>query len=883
MQPDPGEVVACDPDRLQHKDAEHTEQQLVKSFLTNRDPFEEIIWEMRDARIVDSKGNVVFEQQVEVPSFWSQNATNIVASKYFRGILGTPEREWSVRQLISRVTDAIAKWGYEQGYYDFKDSTVFRNELRYLLAHQMMAFNSPVWFNVGIEEKPQVSACFINSIEDTMESIMNLAKTEAMLFKYGSGTGTNLSPLRASGEHLAGGGTASGPVSFMKGFDAFAGVVKSGGKTRRAAKMVLLDVDHPDIFDFIRCKATEEKKAHALIEAGYPADLDGPAYSSIAYQNANHSVRVTDDFMNAVHDDGKIELRFRTAPDVGVTVSARKVMREIAEAAWACGDPGIQFDTTINKWHTCSSTDKIHASNPCSEFVFLNDTACNLASLNLMKFVDGRSFDVESFQHAVEMTILAQEILVGSARYPTERITKNSHDYRPLGLGYANLGALLMTSGMPYDSNEGRTYAAGVTSLMTGVAYAMSGRIASRMGPFKGYERNKLSVQEVILKHAAAHVGISSPSFGVPGTIIAAASRAWDEAITATRTAGIRNAQATVLAPTGTIAFMMDCATTGIEPDIALVKYKRLVGGGVMKLVNPLVSETLLNLNYTNEQTQAIRDYVDKNGTIEGAPYLLDEHVPIFDCAFRPEHGSRSINSRGHLGMMCAVQPFISGAISKTVNLPEDTTVDEMEKTFMRSWSLGLKAVALYRDGCKRSQPLTVKAAADTTKSQPLSVNRHRLPDTRQAVTHKFSISGLKGYITVGLFADGSPGEIFVTVSKEGSFISGLMDSFATAISLALQYGVPVADLVRKFSHVRFEPSGFTGNEQIPVAKSIIDYIFRWLGGRFCGDEQGGAQSESSGVGEVSDAPPCSICGSLMVRNGSCYACVSCGSTSGCS
>jgi len=799
-------------------------------------PFDEIQWEIRDAVITNEKGEVVFEQKgVEVPAFWSMLATNIVVSKYFHGQVGTPEREYSVKQLIERVARTITNWGIRDGYFaSDEDADIFYNELAYLLVNQYASFNSPVWFNVGIEEKPQASACFINSVQDTMESILELVKTEGMLFKYGSGTGTNFSTLRSSKEKLSGGGIASGPVSFMRGFDAFAGVIKSGGKTRRAAKMVILNVDHPDIIDFIKSKAEEEKKAHILIKAGYDPgfNVPGGAYDSVQFQNANHSVRVTDEFMKAVLEDKEWHTRYVTTGEICDTYRARDIMRMIAEAAWLCGDPGMQFDTTINNWHTCPNTGRINASNPCSEFMFLDDTACNLASLNLMKFrkEDG-SFDVEAFRHAVDVLITAQEIIVDNASYPTKAIEKNSYDYRPLGLGYANLGALLMSLGLPYDSEPARAYAAVITAIMTGEAYRQSALIAKEMGPFRGYELNREPMLGVIRKHMS-YVDKIDKSL-IPEELYESAKKIWSETYELGQKYGYRNSQVTVIAPTGTIGFMMDCDTTGIEPDIALVKYKKLVGGGFLKIVNNTVPLALKKLGYTDKQIEEIVNYIDKNDTIEGAPHLKPEHLPVFDCAFKPAKGKRFIHYMGHVKMMAAVQPFISGAISKTVNMPNDVTVDDVMQLYIDAWKMGLKAIAIYRDGSKGTQPLSTsiddekKTSAGEEKKVEFKPVRRRLPDERNSITHKFSVAGHEGYITVGMYPDGTPGEIFITMSKEGSTLSGLMDAFATAISLALQYGVPLKVLVDKFSHMRFEPSGFTNNPEIPIAKSIIDYLHR--------------------------------------------------------
>ncbi|MBI2897923.1 MAG: vitamin B12-dependent ribonucleotide reductase [Deltaproteobacteria bacterium] len=876
------------------------------------DPFDAVRWELRNASITNEKGETVFEQRdVEVPELWSAMATNVVVSKYFRGAMGTPQRERSVKQVIGRVVDTITRWGGKDGYFATdEDLAVFSAELKHILLHQMASFNSPVWFNVGIEERPQCSACFILSLEDNIASIMDRAQAEVMLFKYGSGSGINFSSLRSSRELLAGGGTASGPVSFMKGFDAFAGVIKSGGKTRRAAKMVILDVDHPDILEFIDCKMTEEKKAWTLIEAGYDGSLNGEAYASIFFQNSNNSVRVSDEFMKAYMADGDWTVRARTDGSPLGTYRAREIMRRIAEAAWACGDPGMQYDTTINDWHTCKATGRIYASNPCSEYMFLNDSACNLASLNLMKFASSTGeLDVESFRHAIDVLITAQEILVGSSRYPTAEIEASSHKFRPLGLGFANLGALLMTRGLPYDSNAGRAYAGAITALMTGEAYAQSARIAARVGAFDGFGSNRDSMLAVISKHRKAVDEIDRAL--APTTVLAAARKSWDEARALGEVHGYRNAQATVLAPTGTIAFMMDCDTTGVEPDIALVKYKKLVGGGMMKIVNQTVPMALKNLGYAQGEIGAIVEHIDTTGTIEAAPGLRDEHLPVFDCAFKPAAGTRTIEPMGHVRMMAATQPFLSGAISKTVNMSNEATAQEIEKVYFDAWNLGLKAIAIYRDGCKRAQPLSTRKEVVETRSdvavappvvqKPL---RRRLNDERQSLTHKFSIAGHEGYLTVGQYPDGSPGEIFIRMAKEGSVVCGLMDAFATMTSLALQYGVPLQVLVAKFSHTRFEPSGFTTNPDIPIAKSIMDYIFRWLALKYLApaevpEEYGHSDSippppsqfelRSASVQELevsqlqSDAPPCHECGGIMVRSGACYRCMNCGTTSGCS
>lgn len=887
-------------------------------------PYDEITWELRTATITNEKGEIIFEQRdVEVPAEWSQTATNIVASKYFHGRLGTPERESSVRQLVRRVVDTITEWGKKDKYFrSDQDAENFRLELAHLLLHQMAAFNSPVWFNVGVKEtrgygyhydpavddvvkfdpanpKPQCSACFINSVEDTLESILELAKTEGMLFKWGSGTGTNFSTLREENAPLSGGGRASGPLSFMKGLDAFAGVIKSGGKTRRAAKMAILNVDHPDIEKFIWSKAREERKAWALIEAGFDGSLDGEAYSSVFFQNANHSVRVTDEFMYAALEDRDWWTRSVLTGQPVRRYRARDLLRQIAEATWECGDPGMQFDTTINRWHTCKNSGRINASNPCSEYMFLDDSACNLASLNLRKFLrpDG-TFDVEAFRRAVDTMILAQEIIVDNASYPTQKIARNSHDFRPLGLGFANLGALLMSLGLPYDSDEGRAWAAAISALMTGQAYLTSARIAEANGPFPRYAENEEPFLEVIRMHSEAVNSIDSRL--VPAELLQAARQCWQEALEKGRRFGFRNAQVTAIAPTGTIGFMMDCDTTGIEPELALVKYKKLVGGGVIKIVNNTVPEALFRLGYNSEQVHEIVNHIDATGTVEGAPHLKPEHLAVFDCSLRPVNGTRFIHHMGHLRMMGAVQPFISGAISKTINMPEHSTVDDIMDAYIQAWRLGLKAVAIYRDGSKRAQPLSTSPGQAKAAAEQKAVYRpvrRKLPDERQSITHKFSIGGHEGYITVGLYEDGTPGELFITMAKEGSTISGLMDCFATAISYALQYGVPLKFLVDKFSHVRFEPSGWTGNPQIPYAKSIMDYIFRWLGLKFLGPEY--ARTEAGDVPKlrptepdiqpalpfepvVADAPVCAECGALMTRSGSCYKCENCGSTSGC-
>jgi ribonucleoside-diphosphate reductase alpha chain len=933
-------------------------------------PFDEIEWELRTSTIQNEKGQVIFEQRnVEVPRDWSQTATNIVASKYFHGKLGTAERESSVKQLISRVADTIAQWGVEDGYFRSQaDARAFHDELLHLLARQKASFNSPVWFNCGLWHKyrrsgaggafywdaatgdikketeayrhPQCSACFINSVQDNLESILELAKTEGMLFRYGSGSGTNFSPLRSSAESLSGGGVASGPLSFMKGYDAFAGVIRSGGKLRRAAKMVILNIDHPDIEEFILCKAKEERKAWALVDAGYDPSLGGEAYSSIYFQNANNSVRVTDDFMRAVSEDRDWVTHRITTGEPVKSYRARDLMEKIAAAAWQCGDPGMQFHTTVNKWHTAKATAPINASNPCSEYMFLDDSACNLVSLNLMKFLlpDG-TFDVQAFRHAVDVMITAQEILVDNASYPTAKIARNSHDFRPLGLGYANLGAVLMASGLPYDSDAGRDVAAAITAVMHGEAYLQSSRIAAQVGPFAGYAVNRDPFRGVVSMHRQSLENINPRH--VPVSLWEAAQKTWDDCLASGMKYGYRNAQVTVLAPTGTIGFMMDCDTTGIEPDLALVKYKKLVGGGLLKIVNNVVPTALRKLGYSEEQSAEIVNYIDQQSTIEGAPHLKPEHLPVFDCSLKPANGKRAIHYMGHVRMMAAVQPFLSGAISKTVNMPEETTVEDVANAYLEAWRLGLKAIAIYRDGSKRIQPLTTSKRQDSgsriqdsgaaspvpspqspaPSPQPLAPGRpyrRKLADERRAITHKFSVGGHEGYLTVGLYEDGLPGEIFITMAKEGSTVSGLMDSFATAISLALQYGVPLKVLCDKFSHSRFEPSGWTPNPDIRMAKSVMDYIFRWLAIKFLPGEaqpteeangsalnggekatglatqvgratgqratvypDGSVQPSLAGVEQFDDAPGCSVCGAIMVRHGAWYRCMNCGSSTG--
>ena len=1086
-----------------------------------KSPYDDVQWEKRTASITDTRGNSIFEQKdVEVPVDWSMTATNIVASKYLHGQMGTPERETGVRQLVGRVAETIRDWGVAGGYFaSAADAAIFHDELAHMLVTQKVAFNSPVWFNVGCDRleplsdgqnwhwdpvtggvkysatgyrNPQCSACFINAVDDSLESILTLAKTEGMLFKWGSGTGTNLSTIRGSKELLSGGGEASGPLSFMRGFDAFAGVIKSGGKTRRAAKMVILNVDHPDIMDFIECKAKEEAKAFSLIKAGYDGSgPDSEAYSSIFFQNANNSVRVSDEFMRAYETDGDFTTYSVKGHEPIGTYKAREIMEKIAKATWLCGDPGMQFDTTINKWHTSKNTARINASNPCSEYMFLDNSACNLSSFNLMKYVNAAGvFDINAYRHSISIVITAMEILVDNSGYPTESISRNSHDYRPLGLGYANLGALLMAFGLPYDSAAGRDLAAALTAIMCGQAYLQSAVIAANCPPIAsatpltasverqggacpGFYVNREPFLDVIRMHRAEvnKIGKSWQSgepFSVPqlDALIDASRESWDTALIFGERYGYRNSQVTVLAPTGTIGFMMDCDTTGIEPDLALVKYKKLVGGGMIKIVNNTVPAALFKLDYDNDEVNAIVSYIDATGTIEGAPGIKAEHLSVFDCSFKPAKGTRSIQYMGHIKMMAATQPFLSGAISKTVNLPHEASVEDVAEAYAESWRQGIKAVAIYRDGSKGTQPLNTSmdakkepsvldaagsrvlaqlaankpaaeadvkaleakigeklevtarqviaaaaafqyaldaiakaAAVPILTATPVMTNqpkdpaqdpngppravRHRLPEERASITHKFSIAGHEGYITVGLYPTGQPGEIFIKMAKEGSTVSGLMDAFATSISLALQHGVPLRVLCEKFAHTRFEPSGWTGNEQIGYAKSLMDYLFRWLNLRFLSgtqltlfsglgmqapqlpaspslipetdsEEFGGPQNQlarlaeevakrlnqvgglgsspsggggiapeprgadygklsgitpekmaSSGVPpigfglqdrgiyhasdamremyEMGDAPSCSTCGAIMVRNGSCYRCMSCGSTSGCS
>ncbi len=892
--------------------------------------FDTVTWRSHDALIKSADGKVIFEQKgIHAPTSWSETSVNIAASKYFRIIQG--RRETSIDGMIRRVCHWIAQQGIELGYLDTADeATTFEESLAYLMVQQMAAFNSPVWFNVGVRDPPQCSACFIQSITDDMDSILALATSEGRLFKGGSGTGTNLSPLRGSHERLAGGGIASGPVSFMRAFDALAGVIKSGGTTRRAAKMVILNMDHPDVVDFIDCKVREEDKALALIREGYSSNFDGTdpdsAYASIAYQNANHSVRIPDAFMDAVVRDGEWKTTNRTDHTVAATFRARELWRKLAYAAWRCGDPGVQFDDVTNLWHTCPNTARINASNPCSEYLFLDDSACNLASINLMKFLDAKGlFDVEFFRQAVRTMVLAMEIVVDASSYPTAAIAQNSHDYRPLGLGYANLGSLLMHYGLAYDSDAGRTLAAAVSAFLSAEGYHMSSEIAKRVGPFAGFEKNRAPMLAVMRRHAKAAESVPLNDARVTPFVQAAVDR-WHDTQKAGELWGYRNAQISVIAPTGTIGLLMGCDTLGLEPELSLVKTKNLVGGGVLRMVNRTVPDGLLALGYSPEEISAVASHVEKTGTIEGAPGLDPEDLAVFDCALAPLGGSRTIAPMGHLKMLGAVQPFLSGGASKTINLPNDATVEDIEKIYLEAWRLGIKSVALYRDGCKASQPFETgqgKGAAGAPVG-PRGPVREKLPNERKAVTHHFEVGGHDGYVTVGLYPDGRPGEIFFRVTKEGSTVNGLMDSLGLAMSMALQHGVPLRDLVRKLAHLRFEPAGPTNNPKIRFAKSIPDYVARWLALEFLTEDdrravglEGPAEANGNGNGHgpappapaapaqtvrldtkpldafgadppspggvSEDAPSCAQCGGIMVRSGTCYACTVCGSTSGCS
>ena len=901
----------------------------VERYFTRPDvhPYDELEWELRDAVITDYKtGEAAFEQRdVEFPKSWSANATTIVAQKYFRGHLGTPERERSVKQMIDRVADTITRWGVDGGYFaDDESATTFNHELKHLLVTQKAAFNSPVWFNCGVEDKPQCSACFILSVEDTMTSILNWYYEEGVIFKGGSGAGVNLSRIRSSREKLRGGGEASGPVSFMRGADASAGTIKSGGKTRRAAKMVILDVDHPDVEEFIWCKRNEEQKAAALSAAGFDMSFDGKDTGSIQYQNANNSVRVTDELMQAAVENRDYDLKAVTTGETVETVSAGDILKQIAQAAWECADPGLQYDTTINDWHTTPNAGRINGSNPCSEYMHLDNSACNLASLNLRKFEFNSRFDVEAFKRAVEIVFAAQEIIVGNSSYPTERIEENAHRYRQLGLGYANLGGLLMSQGIPYDSDQGRAWAAAITALMTGHAYRTSAELARSQGPFDGFEQDRDGMLRVIGKHRDAAYQIDRDQ--VPEELLGAAQSAWNEALELGERNGIRNAQASVIAPTGTIGLMMDCDTTGVEPDLGLVKMKKLVGGGTMRIVNRTVPRALESLGYQPEQIEAIVNYIDQHNTIEGAPALRDEHLPVFDCAM----GERSISPMGHVRMMGAVQPFISGAISKTVNMPEHATVEDVEEIYTEAWRLGVKALAIYRDNCKVSQPLAIAGSdekksevpATTEQAAEQGVRRRRLPKQRPSQTISFTVGDAEGYLTAGEYPGDGLGEIFVKLGKQGSTLSGVMDAFAIATSIGLQYGVPLEEYVKKFTNMRFEPAGMTDDPEVKFASSVLDYIFRRLAieylpadtraelGIYTREERtaqldaqygaAGAATEEpkadpegqtvlpvekeSRVDDVyGDAPMCFSCGIKMVRSGACHVCEQCGTTTGCS
>ena len=892
--------------------------------------FDTVAWRTHDALIKSADGKTIFEQKgIRAPASWSETSINIAASKYFRIIDG--RRESSVDGMIRRVCHWISQKGIELGYLDtVEEAALLEESLSYLMVQQMAAFNSPVWFNVGVRHPPQCSACFIQSIQDDMDSILGLATSEGRLFKGGSGTGTNLSALRGSHERLAGGGIASGPVSFMRAFDALAGVIKSGGTTRRAAKMVILNMDHPDIVDFIDCKVKEEDKAIALIREGYSANFDGTdpdsAYASIAYQNANHSVRIPDGFMEAVIRDGAWKTHFRTDPAITTEYRARELWRKLAYAAWRCGDPGVQFDDVTNDWHTCPNSGRINASNPCSEYLFLDDSACNLASINLMKFLsDTGAFDLEAFRLAVRTMILAMEILVDASSYPTAPIAQNSHDYRPLGLGYANLGSLLMHYGLAYDSEPGRALAAAVSAVLSAEGYHMSAEISKRVGPFPGFERNRVPMLRVMGKHAKAAERVTTDDARIAPFARVAVDR-WRDTVQAGELWGYRNAQISVIAPTGTIGLLMGCDTLGLEPELSLVKTKNLVGGGVLKMVNRTVPDGLAALGYDAGEIRDITAHVEKTGTLEGAPGLDPADLTVFDCALAPAGSSRTIPPMGHLKMLGAVQPFLSGGASKTINLPNEATVEDIEKIYLEAWRLGIKSVALYRDGCKASQPFETGKGRAGAPQGPRGPARERLPDERKALTHHFSVGGHDGYVTVGLYPDGRPGEIFFRVTKEGSTVNGLMDSLGISMSMALQHGVPLKDLVRKLAHLRFEPAGMTNNPKIRFAKSIPDYVARWLAQEFLTEDErraigleGPAEPIGNGHGNgvsapppakgappsqtvkfetrpldafgpdlpsgssSEDAPSCAQCGGIMVRSGTCYACTVCGSTSGCS
>ena len=891
-------------------------------------PFDEVGWRTIKIAVRGSGMNkTVEERELEFPDFWSDNAASIAGSKYFRGRIGSDSRETSVKQMIARVVSQYRAWGIALGYFDAEeDAAVFADELTYILLHQRAAFNSPVWFNVGIEDPPQVAACFILAVEDNMESILEWIHTEGMIFKRGSGAGINLSPLRSSGETLSAGGRSSGPVAFMRGADAVAGMIASGGSTRRAAKMVVMNADHPDIMKFIRCKAEEERKVKALLDAGYNMyDLNDPAWNSIQYQNANNSVRVTDEFMHAVEHDEKFETRFIRSGEVAETYRARDLMREIATAAWESGDPGMQYDTTINRWHTNPHTGRISASNPCSEYMSLDNSSCNLSSINLLHYLNAdNTFHIRHFIHTVDVMILAQEISVGAAGYPTEKIASTSRAFRQLGLGYANLGALLMASGMPYDSDEARHTAAAITALLCGEAYRYSAEIAKRMGPYDGYAANKEPQLSVIDMHRDAMARVRKGLVFDPA-LYDAAQKSWDGAFALAKKYGVRNAQVTLIAPTGTIALMMDCATTGIEPEFALVKTKKLVGGGTMKFVNTTVPRALEKLGYGADERAAILAHIERVGTIEAAPHIRDEHLAVFDCAIKPAAGSRAISWQGHVKMVASAQQFISGAISKTFNMPAETTVEEITQAYVMGWRLGLKAFAVYRDGSKAAQPLTVAAAPGAKKKEPVLPVRRHLPDTRASETHKFAIAGHEGFLTYSAYDDATLAEIFIRMSKQGSTLAGLLDTFAISISVALQYGVPLKDMVRRFSWGRFEPAGYTNNPSVQVATSITDYIFRYLALRFLSegdlDELGihaptkeieavayrsdsGEEKKTFHAEPLSPAPVmasmngvgmngngsvkvvyadsvCRACGGMMIQTGSCKTCIQCGTSNG--
>ncbi len=874
-------------------------------------PYDEINWVRRNAQV-----GKFFQNDVEFPDFWSENAVNITASKYFRGKLNTSERETSLKQMINRVVKTIRNWGEQFGYFSNNtQAQIFEDELTHLLVYQKASFNSPVWFNVGVKEKPQCSACFILSVEDNMESILDWIKTEGMIFKGGSGSGINVSSLRSKLEGLSGGGYSSGPVSFMRGADAVAGMIKSGGTSRRAAKMVVMDIDHPDILEFIRCKAEEEKKIKALMEAGYDmTDLNNEAWYSIQFQNANNSVRIPDEFMKAVETDGEWQTKFRVNGEVAATYKARELLAEIAQAAWECGDPGVQFDTTINKWHTCPNSGRINASNPCSEYVHLDNSACNLASLNLLKFLrDDGTFMISEFKQAVRIFILAQDIIVDGAGYPTQKIAKNAHDFRELGLGFANLGVLLMTKGLAYDSDSGRAWASAISSLMTGEAYRFSALIASKMGPFAGYKINEEPMLKVISMHREASRAIDA-FYLDDKELLKEAQTGWDKALRLGKKYGFRNSQVTVIAPTGTIAFMMDCATTGIEPDFSLVKMKQLIGGGWMKIVNQALPKALFNLGYKADEVKEILTWVSEHGTVEGAPGLKEEHLAVFDTAVTPKEGKRSISWQGHVKMVAAVQPFVSGAISKTFNMPHETTKEEIQDAYLMAWKLGIKAFAVYRDGSKAAQPLHTESSLKIKQPKEAPVvkgERQKLPATRPSVTHRFVIAGHKGYLTYSAYPDGRLAEIFIRMAKQGSTLAGLLDAFALSVSIALQYGVPLKIFIDKFIRSRFEPAGYTDNPDILVATSIIDYICRYLALKFLPKEDlielglvhvdlngaGGERGKKyldEGVkenyvdanfklvnGYVYASTVCRKCGGMMVQSGSCYTCLECGDTSG--